>query len=126
MSFTNIKPDIFSQIYALKSPQELLMQEVIRVFEIKIDPKVPLKTWIVYSSTFILKPNRKYPISLVKEPYKLLATMLCRFYEVDNYQYFKMEWMSLAYYVATTGAIFNWVQIFSVTLKDVILQVQKP
>ena len=76
-------------------------------------------------SMVILIPNKQYPIVLFKEPYKLLAVMLCRFYGVNNFQYFRLEWTPLAYYIETTCKVFNWKEIFSITFKDVILQAQK-
>ena len=51
--------------------------------------------------------------------------MLCRFYGAKNYQFFKLEWEPLAYYITTMGKIFNWAQIFSIIFKYAILQVHK-
>ena len=39
--------------------------------------------------------------------------------------YFKLEWIPLVHHIVSIGQGFNWVNIFSIAIKDVIAQLQK-
>ena len=76
---------------------------------------------MVDPSTFILRTNRKYPIFLLREPYKLSTSMPCIFYGDEQCPYLQLECSPLAYYVETTRAILYWAHIFSITFKYAIV-----
>ena len=122
--YASFKEDIFSSIYALKITQQLLTQDFIKAFAQKYEHDVLIKTWMEDPNNFILKPNRKYPICVLRLPYNLLEVMLCRFYGVDNCSYFEIEWDPLAHHITTTGQVFNWAHIFLITLQDALAQEQ--
>ena len=61
---------------------------------------VLVNKWIVYPDRFVLKPYNLFPILLLKEPYKFIVAMIYRFYDVDNFSYFKLELAPLANQIA--------------------------
>ena len=61
-----------------------------------------------------------YPIAWFKEPYSLLAAMLCRLYGLPNFSVFKAEWAPVSHHVLTTGESFPWASILSLELKKTI------
>ena len=74
---------------------------------------------------FSQRKDELYPSEWFKEPYSLLAAMLCRLYGLPNYSYFKEEWAPIAHHVITTGESFPRASILSLELKNSIQEIQK-
>ena len=55
---------------------------------------------------FSKRKDELYPIEWFKEPYSLLAVMLCRIYGLPNYSFFKEEWAPIAHHIITTVNLF--------------------
>ena len=71
------------------------------------------------------RANDLYPVTWFREPYSLLATMLCKLYGLPNCSVFKVEWALVAHHVLTTGESFPWASILSLELKITIHDYQK-
>ena len=74
---------------------------------------------------FSQRKDELYPIEWFKEPYSLLAVMLCRLYGLPNCSYFKEEWAPIAHHVITTSEYFPWASILSLELKNSIHEFRK-
>ena len=74
---------------------------------------------------FSQRKDEIYPVEWFKEPYSLLAAMLCRLYGLPNCSYFKEEWASISHHVITTGKSLPWASILSLELKTTIEEFQK-
>ena len=66
------------------------------------------------------RKDELYPIEWFREPYSLLAAMLCRLYGLPNCSYFKQEWDPIAHHVITIGESLPWAAILSLELKTAI------
>ena len=73
---------------------------------------------------YACKPDKQYPIFWFKETYSFLASMSCRLYGLPNFSHSINEWAHIAYYTISTDQSFNWAQILSMILTDVISQAQ--
>ena len=74
---------------------------------------------------FSKRKDELYPIEWFKEPYSLLAAMLCRLYGLPNCSSFKEEWAPIAHHIITIGESFPWASIVSLELKNTIQEFQK-
>ena len=74
---------------------------------------------------FSKRKDQLYPVEWFKEPYSLLAAMLCRLYGLPNCSLFKEEWAPIAHHIITTGESFLWASILSLELKNAIQDFQK-
>ena len=69
---------------------------------------------------FSQRKDELYPIEWFKEPYSLLAAMLCMLYGLPSCCYFKEEWDPIAHHVINTGESLLWAAILSLELKTAI------
>ena len=76
-------------------------------------------------SKFSKRYDDLYPVTLFKEPYSLLAAMLCRLYGLPNCSVFKAKWAPAAHHVLKTSDYFPWASILSLELKKSIQDYQK-
>ena len=83
-----------------------------------------LKYWSE-PSKFLQRKDDLYPVTWFREPYSLLAAMLCRLYGLPNCSVFKAEWAAVAHHILTTGESFPWDSILSLELKTTIQHYQK-
>ena len=72
-----------------------------------------MKSWMVEPRKFSQRKDELYPIEWFKEPYSLLASLLCRLYGLPNYSYLKEEWDPISHHVITTGKSLPWAVILS-------------
>ena len=85
----NFYSKTFVRIYALKPFMHLLNADFINAAKSRFNFNQILKSWMDEPRKFFQRKDDLYPIEWFKEPYSLLATMLCRFYGVPNCSYFK-------------------------------------
>ena len=76
-------------------------------------------------SKFSQSSEDLYPVTWFKEPYSLLAAMLCRLYGLPNCSVFTVEWAPIAHHVLATNNSFLWESILSLELKNSIQDYQK-
>jgi hypothetical protein len=62
-----------------------------------------VEEWWNEDMDFTQKDNRLYLIQYFKEPYQLLASMICRLYGKETCMHFKLEWTPLAYFMVDKG-----------------------
>ena len=74
---------------------------------------------------FSQRKDDLYPVDWFREPYSLLAAMLCRLYSLPNCSYFKVEWAPIAHHIQTAGESLPWDSILSLELKTTIQDYQK-
>ena len=53
--------------------------------------------------------------------YRLIALMLTQIFGQENGRFYKMSWISLIYYVAMQGTIFNWEYIMADSMSSCIV-----
>ena len=71
-------------------------------------------------SKFSQRKDDLYPVTWFREPYSLLAAMLCRICGLPNCSIFKAKWDPIAHPILTTGEYFPWDYIVSLELKTTI------
>ena len=86
---TNFRSETFVRIYALKLFIQLLDANFLKVAKSIFNFDQMLKSWMSEPHKFSKRKDQLYPIEWFKEPYSLLATMLCRIYGLPNYSLFK-------------------------------------
>ena len=104
---------------------QLLDVNFINVAKSRFNFNQMIKSWMVEPCKFSQRKDDLYPIEWFKEPYSLLAAMLCRLYGLPNYSFFKKEWAPIAHNVITTGESFPWASKLSLELKNSIHEFQK-
>ena len=70
-----------------------------------------LKSWMHQPSKFSKRSDDLNPVTWFKEPYSLLAAMLCRLYGLPNCSVFKAEWAPIAHRVLAIDDSFLWESI---------------
>ena len=118
-------PRVFIRAYRLKPIRKPIDADFVRASKTKFNFVEMLKSWMSEPNKF---PHRKYdlyPITWFKEPYSLLAAMLCRLYGLPNFYVFKDEWDPMAHHILTTGESFPWASILSLDLRTTIQIYQK-
>ena len=99
----NFRSETFVKNYALKPFRQLLIVDFVKAAKSRYNFDQMLNSWMTELHKFSQRKDELYPIEWFKEPYSLLAAMLCRLYGLTNYSYFKEEWASNAHPVITTG-----------------------
>ena len=66
-----------------------------------------LKRWWDEPEKFKVKKDQEYPVAGLRKVYKLVATMICKFYGLPNATTFSGTWETLMEYVMTHGTRFN-------------------
>jgi hypothetical protein len=57
----------------------------------------------------------------LKNPYRILNSMICRLYGEETSTHFRMEWFPMAYTVVKTDQDFNWESILSFNIANRVL-----
>jgi hypothetical protein len=58
----------------------------------------------------------------MKEPQRLLATMICRLYGEEKCTHFRIEWTSMVHYVEGKEYIFHQAQIFPINIFEATMR----
>ena len=103
LEIANFRPEVFTKAYALKPIRQPLTAEFAQTSKIRFNFEEMLKSWMHQPSKFLKRSDELYPVTWFKEPYSLLATMLCRLYGLPNCSVFKVEWAPVAHHVLATG-----------------------
>ena len=74
---------------------------------------------------FSKRKDELYLVEWLKDPYYLLAVMLCKIYGLPYYSFFKEEWAPIAHHIITIGESFPWASLLSLELKNAIQEFQK-
>ena len=85
----NFCPGTLIRIYALKPYTQLLDVDFVNTAKSKFNFDQMLKSWMTEPHKFSKRKDELYPIEWFKEPYSLLAVMLCRNYGLPNCSFFK-------------------------------------
>ena len=117
--------DVFIRAYGLKPIRQPLDADFVRASKTRFNFVEMLKLWMSEPGKFSQRKDDLYPISRFKEPYFLLADMLCRLYALPNCSIFKDEWAPVAHHVLTTSESFPWASVLSLELKVEIHSYQK-
>ena len=80
----NFRPDIFTRTYGLKPARQPLNLEFSQASRTRFNFDEMLKYWINEPGKFSQRKDDLYPVTLFREPYSLLAAMLCRIYGPPN------------------------------------------
>ena len=115
----NFRSVNFVRIYALKPYTQLLDVDFVNAAKSKFNFDQMLKSWMTEPRKFS-KRKYEYLVEWFKEPYSLLAAMLCRIYGLPNCSFFKEEWAPITHHIITTGEPFPWASILSLELKNAI------
>ena len=99
----NFCSETFVRIYALKPFTQLLDAYFVNTAKSKFNSDQMLKSWMTEPHKFSKRKDELYPVEWFKEPYSLLAAMLCRLYGLPNFSYFKKEWAPIAHHVITSS-----------------------
>jgi len=67
-----------------------------------------MKNWWVDEELFLKQVHNIIPTQEMKEPYKMLITMLDWLYEEDKDTHFQTDWLSVAHTILKTRQVFNW------------------
>ena len=118
-------PDVFARAYALKPPQQLLTVQFLDAAMTQFDFQEVVKSWMDNPAEFVPKANKSYLISWFRDPFSLLAAMLCRLYGLPNCTELKVEWAPIAHHILITSESFNWAHILSMVLKEAIGKYRK-
>ena len=102
----NFHFETFVKIYALKPFRQLVNADFVKFSKSRYNFNQMLKSWMVKPRKFSQRKDELYPIEWIKEPYSLIAAMLCRIYGLPNCSYFKEEWAPIAHHVITTSESF--------------------
>jgi len=78
------------------------------------DVHATMKSWWVHTKRFRVRPFKStYPTASLREPYKLVAMMMCRLFGDPDAKEFQQVWVQLMHEVCNKGTIFNWSGILS-------------
>ena len=116
----NFCSNTFVNIYALKPFRQLLNVDFVKATKSIYNFDQMLKSWMVELHKFSQRKDELYPIEWFKEPYSLLASMLCRIYGLPNCSYFKEEWALISHHVITIRESLPWASILSLEHKTAI------
>ena len=83
---------------------------------IRMDLIETLKRMLMPRKNFRTRPTGEYDTTSLRSPYRFIALMLNRIFGRSHDKSFKLEWVSIIFYVATQGTIFNWANIVSNSL----------
>ena len=109
----NFRSETFVRIYALKPYTQLLDVDFVNTAKSKFNFDRMLKSWMTEPRKFCKRKDQLYPVEWFKEPYSMLAAMLCRIYGLLNCSFFKQEWAPTSHHIITTGEDFPWASILS-------------
>ena len=121
----NFRSETFARIYTLNPFTQLLDADFINVANSRFNFDQMLKYWMAEPCKFSQRKDHIYPIDWFKEPYYLLAVILCQLYGPPNCSFFKEEWAPIAHHIITTGEYFPWASVMSPELKKSIQEFQK-
>ena len=121
----NFRPEVFIRAYGLKLVRQLLTIEFAKAAKTRFNFDEMLKSWMHQPGKFSQRFDNLYPVTWFKEPYSLLAAMLCILYGLPNCYVFKFEWAPVAHHVLTTGDSLPWASILLLELKKSIQDYQK-
>ena len=124
LQLANFRSGTFVRIYTLKPFRQLLDADFVKAAKSRFNFDQMLKSWMAEPRKSSQRKDQLYPIEWFKEPYSLLAAMLCRLYGLPNCSYFKEEWAPIVHHVITTGESFPWASILSLELKNAIQEFQ--
>ena len=103
---SNFLPRTFARIYALKLYTQLLDADFVNAAKSNFNFDQMLKSWMTEPHKFFKRKDELYPVEWFKEPYSLLATMLCKLYGLPNCSFFKEEWAPITHHIITTSESF--------------------
>ena len=102
----NFHSETFVKIYALKPFIQFLDADFVKAAKSRFNFDQMLKSWMNEPRKFSKRKDKLYPVEWFKEPYSLLAAMLCRLYGLPKCSFFKEEWDPIAHHIITTGESF--------------------
>ena len=101
-------PEVFIKAYGLKPAIQPLNAEFFQASKTKFNFDEMVKYWMNEPSKFSQRKDYLYPITWFREPYSLLAYMLCRLYGLRNCSIFKAERVPISHRILTTSEYFPW------------------
>ena len=110
----------FVKEYSLNPLQQLLNAKFLDATMTQFHFEEMIKSWMDNLAEFVPKDETSCPIYSFRDSFALLEEMLCRFYGLPNCTVFKAEWDPITHHILTIGESFNWAQILSLLLKDII------
>jgi len=75
-----------------------------------------IEKWWQEGETLSREGNKLFLMHHMKQPYRLLNSLICILYGKENNTHFKRQWAPLVYYVAEKEHIFNLVQLLSINI----------
>jgi hypothetical protein len=114
----SFKPDDLAKCYHIEAGNKNLDGQLLS--ELELTPKDLFPTWYKADKQFKYRPKSRYPTTNLRRPYQYMVAMLCRLYGEPDATHFPLSYMPLIYFCADVGASFNWADILSENLKDVI------
>ena len=121
----NFHFEVFTRVYALKPAIQPLTIECAQSSKTRFNFEEMLKSWMHEPGKLLQRADDLYPVTWFKDPYSLLAAMLCRLYHLPNSFVFKDEWAPVGHHVLETNDSFPWASILSLELKKSIQAYQK-
>jgi hypothetical protein len=67
------------------------------------------------------KGRKKCLTQYLKNPYRIMNSMICRLYGEETSTHFRMEWFPMAYTMVKNGQAFNWEIILSFNITNQVL-----
>ena len=104
--------------YKLPTPQSYLTEGWLK--DLNLDVVETVKRMMIPGKNFRTRPSGEYETASLRNPYSLIALMINRIFRRENGNNFKIGWISVIFFVATQGTIFNWENIVSNSLTDYI------
>jgi hypothetical protein len=98
--------------YKLREPEVRLNTDFVVEFYNHHNTGQLLASWWKEDKKFVNRASRWYNTLNLREPYMLLMALICHLYGERDWSNFSEAWMPLAYTVAVSGSIFNWVLLF--------------
>jgi hypothetical protein len=108
------EPEDIRIIYQTPGPTMSLNKSFLEKFGVENeDFEELMEDWYNDELRHVKKGERYIPTQYLKEPYRLLNTMICRLYGEETNTHFWMEWFPMDYTMVKTGQVFNWENILA-------------
>ena len=116
--FASFTPAFLATTYSLPEKETSVTTKWVKI--LKLDYTTTTKMMVAEGNTFRHKQSAEYETAHLRTPFRIIALMLRRLYGRADGKLYNFGWISLMYYVAMEGRIFNWVDIVTRNLAKCI------